>query len=510
MSFLSPKDKGTPDQALNNRQQFDQLAQAIQTAYAQAQRQPRETLESARQLRRQLLQPWRFDRYQRAVLLAYLRDAAGCARIELGQIVQGVALLEKAAKTYQTLPDKTPLVNNLLNQARAWLLKNDLKRGVTELERGLAAAREGRLSKTESDIFYKLGVLYNLLDQPDKATEVFGKGLLLSQQIADRSGTASFLSQFGQLYLLKDEPDRAQDYFERSRELFEQENDLENLMVSYGQLDQLARRRNDYPAALEYAEKGLALARQQADQHEENVFLQDLARIYLAQEDYPKATELMQESLALTQKLDEAEGLLRAYELLSQIATAQKDYPTAQQWIEQGYAQAKIKARQRDQAIFLNDLADLKLTEGDTATAFQYFEQLASLFKELQDWSTLTTLYVRMGDTYLEPLKDPQQTALMGKLCFDVTLAQKGQTSLFAFTSTMRLIQMLANQRYYGEGLSLATKCLEQANGQLNAKAKKAAQRDQSRWMLFAQVLIVLAATPARFEYWPTTQPGKS
>ncbi len=190
---------------------------------------------------------------------------------------------------------------------------------------------------------------------------------------------------------------------------------------------------------------------------------------------------------------------MRAYELMSQVAQGKKDYKTAQHWIEQGFAEAKTGSHRRDLAVFLNELADLKLAQGETAQALDYFEQLATLFREMEDWPTLATLYVRMAEVYLENRQNPAQVARLAVACFELVVAKPDQLAMVAFTSTMRLIQLLAEQRHYPEGLEAASRCLGQVNGVLSQQAtgvhRSTEKQRQGRWMLFSQVLIILVAT---------------
>src|SRR5690349_12739100 len=275
LSFLFPKRATTAEderaREAANRQEFDALAEAIRLAYGQAQNQPQATLDAINGLLARLKTAKKLDKRQREILRAYIYDAAGYANLELGRLNEGLAALEKAARTYEALPDKTLMVNNLMNRARAWLMRNDLKQALVFLERGLEIAKEGRLSQLETDVLYKLGVLFTLTGQNDKAQETFGRGLLLAQQTHNQDASASFLSQFGQLYFQKGDFEKAEDYFDRSGTMFEQLQDMDNLLVSYGQLDQLYRRRGEYARALEFAIKGLDLARQQTNKREENV-----------------------------------------------------------------------------------------------------------------------------------------------------------------------------------------------------------------------------------------------
>ncbi len=501
MSFLFPKRSTTGENEREretaNRREFDGMADAIRTAYSQAQDQPKATLAAIQDLFGKLKATRTLDKRQREILIAYINDAAGYANLEVGRINEGLAVMKKASQTYESLPDKTLLVNNLLNQSRGWLMRNDLTKALACLERGLAITKEGRLSQLEADVLYKLGVLYTLTGRNDKAQEIFGRGLLLTQQTGNQNATATFLSQFGQLNLQKGDLDKAEDYYDRSRAIFEQLNDLDNLLVSYGQLDQLYRRRGDKIKALEYGYKGLELAREQSNHREENVFLQDLAMIYYAQDDYVQAERLAWQSLKLALQLNDSENQMRAYGLLAQISLQQKDYAAAQSCAEKGYEQAKKAGNQREMAVFLNDFAEIKLAQGDIVGGLAEFERLGTLFKEMEDRAMLATLYVRMGDTYLEALKDPVGAARMATMAFELARGQDGEAAMFAFTSMMRLVQLLAVHRYYEEGLRVAGRCLEQANAELRAraKAKRTKPEQQGRWLLFVQVLILLVGT---------------
>jgi tetratricopeptide (TPR) repeat protein len=502
LSFLFPKRATTAEddraREAANRQEFDALAEAIRVSYGQAPNQPQATLDSVNGLLARVKTAKKLDKRQREILKAYIYDAAGYANLELGKINEGLAAMEKAARTYEALPDKTLMVNNLMNRSRAWLMRNDLKQALVFLERGLEMAKEGRLSQLETDVLYKLGVLFTLTGQNDRAQEIFGRGLLLAQQTGNQDASASFLSQFGQLYLQKGDYEKAEDYFDRSGTMFEQLQDLDNLLVSYGQLDQLYRRRGEYQKALEFAAKGLELARQQANQHEENVFLQDLALIHQARQDFSQAGQMAHQSLDMARALKDHESQMRAYSLLTEIALSQKDFEAAQASAQKGLELAQANANQRELAIFLNDFAEIKLGQGDIPAALAYFERLAALFKAMGDKAMLATLYVRMGDTRLQLQNDPQGAAGMAEQSFELALGQAdSETSMFAFTSTMRLLQLLAVQKYYEEGLKVAGRCLERANAELANKTrdKRSTPSEQGRWLLFVQVLIVLVAT---------------
>lgn len=486
-----------------NRAEFDEIAESIRLAYGQAAHNPQTTLEKVRLLLNRVKSGKTLDKLQRQLLTAYLYDASGYAHLELNRTDDGLAAMVKAVKVYETLPDKTPLVNNLLNQARAWMMRNDLKEAEHRLERALSIAKEGRLSQIEADVLYKLGVLYSLTDRSEKALEIFGHGLLLSQQIGNRVTSASFLSQFGQIYLQKGDLGKAEDYYERSRTVFEEEGEQENLMLCYGQLNQLYRRRSDYSRALEFAERGLQLAHELGNKREENIFLHDLTLIQLGMEDYTAATEHGKQSLELASQLHDHDHQIRALGLLTQIYNEQKDFSNALDYARQGYKLAQEKSNRREAALFLNDFADISLAKGETKQALEYFEQLVVILKAEKDWNILATLYVRMGDAYLESLNDAASAATIANQAFELAFNVESQTSMFAFTSCMRIIQLLAGKNYYNEALEVASQCLEQANQQLQhyrkAKLKltstKAEVDRKSLWLLFVQMLVVLVAT---------------
>ncbi|HEX2913649.1 MAG TPA: tetratricopeptide repeat protein [Chloroflexia bacterium] len=511
-SFFKRDDSALSEQLRDtaNREEFENLAEEVRSVFSRAVSQPLDALESIRTLVKKVRRARTLDRKQRSIINGYIFDATGYAYLELNKPGEALAYLKKAARVYTSLPDRLPLVNNLLSQARAVMLRNNLPEAMALMEKSLDTAREGRLSQLEADVLYRIGVLYSLTGEEDKALEIFGRGLLLAQQTGNTQASANFLSRFGQHYLQQGEMEKAGDYLERSRAIFEESADLDNMMVIYGQLDQYYRQTKELEKALEYANQGLELARGQNNTSEESIFLQDLARIYLEKVDYAPALEHARQSFELAESLGDRDHQLRALELLAQITTQQADYSAAQGWLEKAYSLTKNSKNRRELALILNDYADLRLAQGDARAALGYFEELAAVFKELKDLPTLTTLYVRMGDVYLENLKDPDLAAKMAFQAFELVFSQDSEAGLFAFTSAMRLIQLMAERNYYSQGLAVAGECLEQANATLNRKDRqKRGPAQQSRFLLFVQVLIVLVATLQDLKTGTRTYQGK-
>lgn len=498
MSFLfSRKEHSEKDDAAN-RQEFDQLADTIKAIYDLAEETPRTALDEVKSLLHRVKVARTLDKRQRAILNAFAHDTAGFIYLELKRPEEALSEMEKALRTYGVLQDKTPLVNNYLNQSRAWMMRNDLKRTFSSLERGLETAKANNLPRSEADVLYKLGVLYSLTDKVEKAQEAFRHGLLLTQQLGDRAGSATFLAQLGQLNMQLEELDKAEDYLLSSLAVFEEHKLAPNLLQTCDQLVQLYRRKEDYPKALDYANKGLELARARQDQQEEIDFLQDLAMVCYLQKDHDGALRYGEESLALAEQLQDAENKMRACSLLAQIALLKQDFKLAQQYAETGFALAQDREHRREQAVFLNDFAEIRLEQGDTKTAMEFMDRVGAIFREIGDLPTLAALCMRMGDLYLDKLHDPQGTARQAEIAFDLCKGQPGETGMFAFTSALRLLQLLAERGHYTEGLESAGRCLNAANGELQARMKERKNGDpaqQGFWLLFVQVLMVMVAT---------------
>ena len=200
---------------------------------------------------------------------------------------------------------------------------------------------------------------------------------------------------------------------------------------------------------------------------------------------------MAQESLSVADEQKLEDGRLQAYELLVQIALGDKDFSGAEQWANKGY---ELSKDWREKAIFLNDFADIKLAQAKPSEAIAYFERLATIFKERQDVATLATLYVRMGNIFLKNLQDPTSAIRMVQEAFELAFmgGKEKRDALFAFTSMMQLIQALAKEKYYADGLLVASQCLEQLNKRLS---KHKNNPESTLWLLFRQVLIVLVAT---------------
>jgi tetratricopeptide (TPR) repeat protein len=499
LSFLFGKKNNSEKDDAANKLEFDELADTVRVIYEQALAEPEAALNRVKNLLARIKIAPTLDKRQRDILSAFAHDTAGFAHLELNRPEEALAEMEKAVRTYQALPDKTPLVNNYLNQSRAWMMRNNIPRTFVTLERGLEFAKKNDLPKAEADVLYKLGVLYSLTDQSEKAQEILRRGLLLVQQLNDRVASASFLAQLGQLNLQQNDFEKAEDYLLSSQAVFEEYGEADNLLQTYSQLGQLYRRKEDYTKALEIAAKGLELARRQQNRREENNFLQDFGMFSYLQDDYEAALRYGLESLQHAEQNTDQDNKLRAYSLLTQIAILRKEFGQADHYAASGYDLAKTSGERREQAIFLNNFAEIKLAQDDTKGGLDYLEQVHTIFKELKDLPALAALYVRIGDIYLDKLNDPVSTAQQAERSFQASRTQPGETGMFAFTAALQLWQNLAERGFYKEALESAGQCLGVANNELQSRSKERKNpqiiAEHHFWLLFVQVLMILVAT---------------
>ena len=120
MSFLFNRKENSEKDDAANRQEFDQLADTIRVIYDLAQETPQAALDEVKALVHRVKGSRALDKRQRAILNAFAHDTAGFIYLELKRPEEALSEMEKAVRTYGILQDKTPLVNNYLNQSRAW------------------------------------------------------------------------------------------------------------------------------------------------------------------------------------------------------------------------------------------------------------------------------------------------------------------------------------------------------------------------------------------------------
>jgi CHAT domain-containing protein len=229
--------------------------------------------------------------YDEANALNYI----GGKRLAMGEVVQGIQMMERAIELFERLVQQYPQNRSL---ASSYLVALN----------HLAAA-------------------YNSLLIPQRALELYGKSLSVSRKLGDKVGEMGALYGIGISFVLQDNFDKARAYLEQSLKLAKEEGHFGWIYTDLGTLVELHRKRGDLDAAMAYAEATLNFARQVQSYSWELGALENLAFLSVQKGDFQRAKGYIDEGLKLAERLNLQPQ--RLYQALGDMNRKQKQWQAA-------------------------------------------------------------------------------------------------------------------------------------------------------------------------------------
>jgi CHAT domain-containing protein len=229
--------------------------------------------------------------YDEANALNYI----GGKRLAMGEVVQGIQMMERAIELFERLLQQHPTNREL---ARSYLVALN----------HLASA-------------------YNGLLIPQRALELYGKSLSISRKLGDKVGEMGALYGIGISFVLQDNFDKARTYLEQSLKLAKEEGHFGWIYTNLGTLIELHRKRGDLDAAMAYAEETLNFTRQVQSYSWELGALENLAFLSVQKGDFQRAKGYIDEGLKLAERLNLQPQ--RLYQALGDMNRKQKQWQAA-------------------------------------------------------------------------------------------------------------------------------------------------------------------------------------
>ena len=123
-----------------------------------------------------------------------------------------------------------------------------------EIEKG----RDNRSGMASS--YNNIGILYSLMNIPDKSLEYFQIALQLNQELGDKPETSNCLNSLGEFYMQQKIWQKAQLYFLRSLELDKELKNKEGIAYNLNSITKVYQNQGKYEPAIRMAKEAIQLA----------------------------------------------------------------------------------------------------------------------------------------------------------------------------------------------------------------------------------------------------------
>jgi eukaryotic-like serine/threonine-protein kinase len=321
--------------------------------------------------------------------LGFQSDAEGSSRraVELASS-ENLPSPEKyliTASHARIINDNKQAIEAYQNLAKSWPSDVDVQYNLGTLYIGsgdYAKARDVFAKILEADpknikALWAMGVVENILGNPQSALDSLSKGLNLATQVGNQEQQALMLLSTGISYQHLNRPDEALRNVEQSLAINEKIGQKRGVAAALAERANLQARKGDTDAALADFNKALVLLREIGMKKEAGDALVDMGTVYQDRGDYDQALERYKESLQIQRE------------------TGDQNY----------------------ESLCLLNIASVYLAKGDTDNAFTYYQQALQLREKLGIPAAIAESLAGISDVYIQTGQyDTALTSLMRAL----------------------------------------------------------------------------------------------
>lgn len=200
----------------------------------------------------------------------------------------------------------------------------------------------------------QIGVIYNILKQPEMALEYMELSLSKAKETNMDRSIYSTLINLGVYYSSRD-LDRSLKYYLEALKYIRKTDDKHILSVVTNNIGGVYEDKGEYKTAQGYYFKALKMA-EECEQNDFILFFnKHIGSVYYKQRNYEKALYYIDKSIELAKKCKHTSELEENYHLLSKIYRAMKDYDKALEYSDK-YIEIKEKSLSRDMHQHVNVL----------------------------------------------------------------------------------------------------------------------------------------------------------
>lgn len=229
------------------------------------------------------------------------------------------------------------------------------------------------------------GTVYYTLAEPQKALESYSLALPVMRAVGDQSGEAGTFTQIGTVYRFIGEPQKALDYFAQAFPLWRVVGDRRNEATVLNNMGTVYNLLGDPQKAFFYLQQALPLARAIGDRGLEAVTLTNMGNVYNLLNDPQQALIHLNQALALTREISdrrtEAGALTHtgtAYALLG-------DQPKAVESFERALQLRNTASDRQGEAITLNQFGLAFDRWRQPQKALEYFDKALPIWRAVGD-----------------------------------------------------------------------------------------------------------------------------
>lgn len=322
---------------------------------------------------------------------------AALAQEDAGNLEEAVKLLEQVVQLDPTHP------RAFFHLGKNTILLGESEKALGEhLVKGLAVSTQLNDLYGKADIVNAMGVAYERLGRYDEAIEHYRQSHDLKQQVGNKQGAATSLSNVANIMIFQGRYDEAEGILEQTRELFQEVNYQPGIANTVNQFGVIYEDRGDFKQALDYYKEGLQLRKRLGLDLRTAQSYDNVGYIYYLTGEYDNADVYWKQALELKQNLGDERGVIISNQNMGFLQTAQGDLDAATRSFLEALERSRAIKLENGTAVSLGNLAHLYQMQGRYRAAFKSYREAIEILRRLDDKRGLAEYTKLQGDALME------------------------------------------------------------------------------------------------------------
>ena len=351
--------------------------------------------------------PERADKARARRMIAWQRHKSG-------KIQEALKDLEEAERGLSGRSEAELHETTEIHSARCWFFQHlgDMERAIREgetalriLEVDLGGSRSSLdpalLARTRVDVFNRLGGIYNIQGEYDRAIKLFETCLAISTEYGDQRQMAASNCNLGVLHHQKGETERALEYYRTFLEICEKIGDAQKTAVALMNQANLYVAFGEYDRSIELYGKALAITQETGDRIFYGTLNGNLGGLYLDRGDHARGMELIRISYEVSREVGNKEGIGIALLNLGEVHATLGERGQAEEYLKEAEEIFKDMGDKPSLVTVYTDWADLKCSGGGTPeAALEYADKAFQLTESLNSQERVAVCHWTYGKVY--------------------------------------------------------------------------------------------------------------
>jgi len=244
------------------------------------------------------------------------------------------------------------------------------------------------------------GVSFAIRNDYEKAIDYFTQCLEIVEEIDDKQGIASSLSNIGNIYKIQGEFDAAFNFYNRSLSIAREINDKESLASVYTNLGIIFRDQGNYSESIEHFTRGLKLNEELGDNRSITISLNNIGVIYKNQGDYPNALVYYKRCLEIEKEMNDKQGIAISLNNIGIMHKKEGNLDIALECYNKSLTIATEFGDKRSMANALDNIGNVYIVQKEFSKANHLFFQSLALLEEMGDEQGIAGSLINLGSAH--------------------------------------------------------------------------------------------------------------